>query len=166
MSTSPAIWRRASRSSSGFRRSSERRNLPTLRAGRATGLCRRSAERRRCRRCARAGHAILPLVHGSARTEVRLAMRRGNLGHPASARCLWGERGFRAIELLFPLFEHGAGLEPMRWNSVKKTAQWAVFRNSPEGFSLRGRGARSASMSPLCPLQSLLRRSHERRFFV
>ena len=47
------------------------------------------------------------------------------------------------------VFEHGTGLEPMRWNSVKKTAQWAVFRNSPEGFSLRGRGARSASMSPV-----------------
>ena len=62
------------------------------------------------------------------------------------------------------VFEHGAGLEPMRWNSVKKTAQWAVFRNSPEGFSLRGRGARSASMSPLCPLQFILRRSDERRF--
>lgn len=30
------------------------------------------------------------------------------------------------------------GSNPMRWNSVKKTAQWAVFRNSPEGFSLRG----------------------------
>ncbi len=54
------------------------------------------------------------------------------------------------------VFEHESGLEPMRWNSVKKTAQWAVFRNSPEGFSLRGRGARSASMSPLCPLQSWL----------
>ena len=49
----------------------------------------------------------------------------------------------------FFVFEYGAGLEPMRWNSVKKTAQWAVFRNSPEGFSLRGRGARSASMSPV-----------------
>ena len=36
----------------------------------------------------------------------------------------------------------------MRWNSVKKTAQWAVFRNSPEGFSLRGRGARSAARNP------------------
>ena len=36
----------------------------------------------------------------------------------------------------------------MRWNSVKKTAQWAVFRNSPEGFSLRGRGARSATRNP------------------
>ena len=66
-------------------------------------------------------------MHGSARTEVRLAMRRGNLGHPASARCLWGERGLRAIELLFPFFEHGAGLEPMRWNSVKKTAPCAVL---------------------------------------
>ena len=64
------------------------------------------------------------------------------------------------------VFEHESGLEPMRWNSVKKTAQWAVFRNSPEGFSLRGRGARSASMSPLCPLQSLLRRSDERRFWL
>ena len=52
-----------------------------------------------------------------------------------------------SLAVLF--FEHGAGLEPMRWNSVKKTAQWAVFRNSPEGFSLRGRGARSASMSPV-----------------
>ena len=66
-------------------------------------------------------------MHGSARTEVRLAMRRGNLGHPASARCLWGERGFGAIELLFPFFEHVAGLEPMRWNSVKKTAPCAVL---------------------------------------
>ena len=25
------------------------------------------------------------------------------------------------------VFKHGAGLEPMRWNSVKKTAQWAVL---------------------------------------
>ena len=41
------------------------------------------------------------------------------------------------------------GFEPMRWNSVKKTAQWAVFRNSPEGFSLRVRGARSAARNPL-----------------
>ena len=40
------------------------------------------------------------------------------------------------------------GFEPTRWNSVKKTAQWAVFRNSPEGFSLRGRGARSAARNP------------------
>ena len=47
------------------------------------------------------------------------------------------------------VFEHGSGLEPMRWNSVKKTAQWAVFRNSPEGFSLRVRGARSAARNPL-----------------
>ena len=37
----------------------------------------------------------------------------------------------------------------MRWNSVKKTAQWAVFRNSPEGFSLRGLVARSADRNPL-----------------
>ena len=54
-------------------------------------------------------------------------MRRGNLGHPASARCLWGEWGLRAIELLFPFFEHGAGFEPMRWNSVKKAAPCAVL---------------------------------------
>ena len=46
------------------------------------------------------------------------------------------------------VFEYESGLEPMRWNSVKKTAQWAVFRNSPEGFSLRGRGARSAARNP------------------
>ena len=26
----------------------------------------------------------------------------------------------------------------MRWNLVKKTVQWAVFGNAPEGFSLRG----------------------------
>ena len=25
------------------------------------------------------------------------------------------------------VFEHESGLEPMRWNSVKKTAQWAVL---------------------------------------
>ena len=37
----------------------------------------------------------------------------------------------------------------MRWNSVKKTARWAVFRNSPEGFSLRGLVARSADRNPL-----------------
>ena len=37
----------------------------------------------------------------------------------------------------------------MRWNSVKKTARWAVFRNSPEGFSLRGLVARSAARNPL-----------------
>ena len=35
------------------------------------------------------------------------------------------------------IFEEN-GLEPMRWNFVKKTVQWAVFRNSPEGVSLRG----------------------------
>ena len=28
---------------------------------------------------------------------------------------------------VFFVFEYGAGLEPMRWNSVKKTAQWAVL---------------------------------------
>ena len=65
-------------------------------------------------------------MHGSARTEVRLAMRRGNLGHPASARCLWGEWA-QGPNLLFPFFEYGAGLEPMRWNSVKKTAPCAVL---------------------------------------
>ena len=53
-------------------------------------------------------------------------MRRGNLGCLASARCLWDEWGSRP-NLLFSFFEHGAGLEPMRWNSVKKTAQWAVL---------------------------------------
>ena len=46
------------------------------------------------------------------------------------------------------VFEHGSGLEPMRWNSVKKTAQWAVFRNSPEGFSLRGRARASEPRVP------------------
>ena len=30
----------------------------------------------------------------------------------------------------------------MRWNLVKKTVQWAVFGNAPEGFSLRGLVAR------------------------
>ena len=29
-------------------------------------------------------------------------------------------------------FEQEQGLEPMRWNSVKKTLQWSVFRNSPD----------------------------------
>ena len=53
-------------------------------------------------------------------------------------------------------------------NSVKKTAQWAVFSNSPEGFSLRDRGARSAARNPGGPaiFPTLLRRSNERRFFV
>ena len=51
---------------------------------------------------------ILPLVHGSARTEVRLAMRRGNLGHPASARCLWDECGSRA-QSSFPVFRARSG---------------------------------------------------------
>ena len=71
----------------------------------------------------------------------------------------WG-RGFEPrcplqksyIEAIAPavfVFEHESGLEPMRWNSVKKTAQWAVFRNSPEGFSLRGLVARSADRNPL-----------------
>ena len=49
----------------------------------------------------------------------------------------------------FGFFVRLWGFEPMRWNSVKKTAQWAVFRNSPEGFSLRVRGARSAARNPL-----------------
>ena len=34
---------------------------------------------------------------------------------------------------------------------VKKTAQWAVFRNSPEGFSLRGSGSRERGRSPTAP---------------
>ncbi len=49
----------------------------------------------------------------------------------------------------FFIFSEGSGLEPMRWNSVKKTAQWSVFRNSPEGFSLRGKGAHGATVSPV-----------------
>ena len=51
------------------------------------------------------------------------------------------------------------GLEPMRWNSVKKTAQWAVFRNSPKGFSLRGRArASEAGVLLLLPRKSVASR--------
>ena len=52
----------------------------------------------------------------------------------------------------------------MRWNSVKKTAQWAVFRNSPEGFSLRVRDARSAARNPLQATMISEARSDERTF--
>ncbi len=58
------------------------------------------------------------------------------------------------------------GFEPMRWNSVKKTAQWAVFRNSPEGFSLRVRGARSAARNPLQATTISKARSDERAFLL
>ena len=54
----------------------------------------------------------------------------------------------RRLPGLFCFLVRLRGFEPMRWNSVKKTAQWAVFRNSPEGFSLSGRGARSAARNP------------------
>ena len=37
------------------------------------------------------------------------------------------------------------GLEPMRWNSVKKTCQWHVFRNSPDRACEGGVGARVAN---------------------
>ena len=35
--------------------------------------------------------------------------------------------GLKGPNLVFPFFEHGTGLEPMRWNSVKKTAPCAVL---------------------------------------
>ena len=66
----------------------------------------------------------------------------------------WLPDGFR------PMAASGRkGLEPMRWNSVKKTAQWAVFRNSPEGFSLRGRARESeAGVLLLLPRKSVASR--------
>ena len=46
----------------------------------------------------------------------------------------------------------GRGFEPMRWNSVKKTCRWHVFRNSPDracegGVGLRRRRSRNPSSS-------------------
>ena len=38
-----------------------------------------------------------------------------------------------------------AGLEPMRWNSVKKTCRWHVFRNSPDRACEGGVGVRAAN---------------------
>ena len=104
----------------------------------------------------------LQLIRSPFSGGLLLKMARWPSGKAGACKALTAEANASAVFV----FEHGAGLEPMRWNSVEKTAQWAVFRNSPEGFSLRGRGARSASMSPLCPLQSLLRRSDERRFLL
>ena len=69
----------------------------------------------------------MPLAHGSARTEVRLAMRRGKSGAPGFRSLPLGRMQLKGPNLLFPLFEHGAGFEPMRWNSVKKTAPCAVL---------------------------------------
>ena len=39
----------------------------------------------------------------------------------------FGTNAAQGPNLLFPFFEHGAGLEPMRWNSVKKAAPCAVL---------------------------------------
>ena len=85
-----------------------------------------------------------------SRTEVRFAPLSRQSAHPAwRSLPLLRMRLFGIQPTTLVRRGHGSGLEPMRWNSVKKTAQWAVFRNSPEGFSLRGRGARSAAMSPV-----------------
>ena len=44
-------------------------------------------------------------------------------------------------------------LEPMRWNSVKKTCRWHVFRNSPDRACEGGVGVRAANAGapPLLP---------------
>ena len=54
----------------------------------------------------------------------------------------WLPGGFRPMAA-----SRRKGLEPMRWNSVKKTCQWHVFRNSPDracegGVRVREAGAR------------------------
>ena len=72
----------------------------------------------------------------------------------------------RRLPGLFCFLVRLRGFEPMRWNSVKKTAQWAVFRNSPEGFSLRVRGARSAARNPLQATMVSKARSDERAFLL
>ncbi len=72
----------------------------------------------------------------------------------------------RRLPGLFCFLVRLRGFEPMRWNSVKKTAQWAVFRNSPEGFSLRVRGARSAARNPLQATTISKARSDERAFLL
>ena len=52
----------------------------------------------------------------------------GNLPTQHGARCFCCEWGSSESSLQFwSEGGHGAGLEPMRWNSVKKTAQWAVL---------------------------------------
>ncbi len=52
----------------------------------------------------------------------------GNLLTQHGARCFCCEWGSSEPSLQFwSEGGHGAGLEPMRWNSVKKTAQWAVL---------------------------------------
>ena len=52
------------------------------------------------------------------------------------------------------IWDPAVGLEPMRWISVEKTARWAVFRKSPEGFSPRGPGRRRRRGSPTAPTRS------------
>ena len=65
------------------------------------------------------------------------------LAAPRQGRvCYYGEEGF----------------EPMRWNSVKKTCQWHVFRNSPDracegGVGLRRRRSRNPVHSTIVILQ-------------
>ena len=75
------------------------------------------------------GTPILPLAHGSARTEVRFAPLSGQSAHPAWRSLLLLRMGLFEIQptVLARRGEYGAGLEPMRWNSVEKTAQWAVL---------------------------------------
>ena len=59
----------------------------------------------------------------------------------------------------------GTGFEPIRWNSVKKTVRWTVFRNSLEGFSPRGRASAQRTRESHHLHQNFQRRSYERRFF-
>ena len=51
------------------------------------------------------------------------------------------------------IWDPAVGLEPMRWISVEKTARWAVFRKSPEGFSPRGSGPPQAARESHRPYQ-------------
>ena len=44
------------------------------------------------------------------------------------------------------------GVEPLRWNSVKKTCQWHVFRNSPAGACAKGLSVCKANAESRRPL--------------
>ena len=70
---------------------------------------------------------ILPLNRRS-RTEVRFAPLSGQSAHPVwRSLPLLRMRLFGIQPTTLGRGEHGSGLEPMRWNSVKKTAPCAVL---------------------------------------
>lgn len=82
--------------------------------------------------------ALLDSAHASRAPHLapcaRLGAYRSTLGHAAGQilgtrlpLAAFGTNAAQGPNLLFPFFEHGAELEPMRWNSVKKTGPCAVL---------------------------------------